>query len=77
MVGKSDSKCRVCGCTNWDSSGCIKATGQPCYWVRDDLCSACAPARLELVEALAKAMLFATGRQSADAENKLRALLGA
>lgn len=34
--------CRMCGCTDDDCSGCIQRTGQPCYWVEDDLCSACA-----------------------------------
>ncbi len=32
--------CRVCGCTN--DRACIDPrTGQPCYWVRPFLCSAC------------------------------------
>jgi hypothetical protein len=35
-------KCRVCGCTDDDCSGCIEKTGEPCYWVEKDLCSACA-----------------------------------
>lgn len=34
--------CRVCGCTDLDCSGCIERTGEPCYWVNDTLCSACA-----------------------------------
>ena len=34
-------KCRKCGCTDEDCSGCIERTGEPCYWVEDDLCSAC------------------------------------
>ncbi|MEW6485767.1 MAG: hypothetical protein AB1423_14335 [Pseudomonadota bacterium] len=34
--------CRVCGCTDNDCSQCIEKTGQPCYWVEEDLCSACA-----------------------------------
>lgn len=38
-----DPKCRVCGCTDRDCSGCIARTGQACSWVEDDLCSACAP----------------------------------
>jgi hypothetical protein len=37
--------CRVCGCTNDDCSGCIERTGKPCYWVEEDLCSACADTR--------------------------------
>jgi hypothetical protein len=30
--------CRVCGCT--DDRACMTTAG-PCYWVEDDLCSAC------------------------------------
>lgn len=33
--------CRVCGCTDDDCSGCVEETGEPCYWVEEDLCSAC------------------------------------
>jgi hypothetical protein len=36
-------RCRVCGCTDWDCSQCIKTTGAPCSWVEPDLCSACVP----------------------------------
>lgn len=32
-------KCRVCGCD--DNHACMTEEG-PCYWVEDDLCSACA-----------------------------------
>lgn len=34
-------RCRVCGCMTDDCSGCVERTGEPCYWVEDDLCSAC------------------------------------
>lgn len=34
-------RCRVCGCTDLDCSGCIERTGVACYWVEPDLCSAC------------------------------------
>lgn len=34
-------KCRVCGCTDDNCRQCIEKTGQPCYWVEEDLCSAC------------------------------------
>ncbi len=34
-------KCRVCGCTQEDCSQCIEASGQPCHWVDEDLCSRC------------------------------------
>jgi hypothetical protein len=40
--------CRVCGCTDADCRQCIEKTGEPCYWVEDDLCSACAPAPQKL-----------------------------
>ncbi len=35
-------RCRVCGCTDDDCHQCIEKTGEPCYWVEEDLCSACA-----------------------------------
>lgn len=37
-----ERRCRVCGCTDHDCRQCIEKTGQPCYWVAEDLCSACA-----------------------------------
>lgn len=33
--------CVGCGCTENDCRQCIQKTGEPCYWVSDDLCSAC------------------------------------
>jgi hypothetical protein len=33
--------CRKCGCTDNDCRQCIAKTGEPCYWVEADLCSAC------------------------------------
>ncbi len=36
--------CRACGCTDDDCRECIERTGEPCHWVEDDLCSACASA---------------------------------
>jgi hypothetical protein len=36
-----DQSCRVCGCTFFDCRQCIEKTGEPCYWVEEDLCSAC------------------------------------
>lgn len=35
--------CRICGCTDDDCSQCIEATGEPCHWVAENLCSRCAP----------------------------------
>lgn len=34
-------RCRVCKCTEYNCSQCVKKTGQPCSWIEDDLCSAC------------------------------------
>ena len=36
-----EPRCRVCGCTDVDCSNCYERTGQPCFWVEPDLCSAC------------------------------------
>lgn len=35
--------CRLCGCTDEDCRACIEITGEPCRWVKPDLCSRCAP----------------------------------
>jgi hypothetical protein len=35
-------RCRSCGCTDDDCSGCIARTGEPCHWIEGDLSSACA-----------------------------------
>ena len=37
----AEPKCRVCGCTDHDCSGCIEKTGERCHWVEPNLCSAC------------------------------------
>lgn len=41
VVSSSTWTCRVCGCTDDDCRQCIERTGEPCYWVEEDLCSAC------------------------------------
>ena len=33
-------RCRACGCI--DSDRVCRQSGVPCFWVADDLCSACA-----------------------------------
>ena len=38
-------RCRICGCSDDDCLECIECTGEPCRWVEDDLCSACAAER--------------------------------
>lgn len=38
----SADECAVCGCTDADCTGCVERTGEPCYWFRAALCSACA-----------------------------------
>lgn len=41
-------RCNKCGCTDEDFRGCVKRTGQPCRWVRRNLCSACVePAKVD------------------------------
>lgn len=37
----TNQKCRVCSCTQDDCTGCIERTGAPCYFIEDNLCSAC------------------------------------
>ena len=34
-------RCRICGCTEDDCSQCVEKIGEPCHWVKEDLCSAC------------------------------------
>lgn len=41
LAGPDERRCRVCGCT--DDRACEGG----CYWVADDICSACAVAALE------------------------------
>lgn len=36
-------RCRLCGCTQ-DEACEVPQTGEPCSWVKPDLCSACVPA---------------------------------
>jgi hypothetical protein len=40
-INTTQRACRVCKCTDSDCRQCIAKTGQPCYWVEEDLCSAC------------------------------------
>jgi len=56
----AERKCRVCGCTDMDCSGCIARTGEPCYWVEEDLCSACHERKVVLRWAHAKHEGFTT-----------------
>lgn len=42
-IADATRRCRICGCTDMDCSQCIRRTGEPCWWVAADLCSACAP----------------------------------
>ena len=46
------ASCRRCGCSDLDCSECVERTGEPCWWVEADLCSACAT-RKEIAEAMA------------------------
>lgn len=42
MAKPKKQVCRECGCTDKDCKNCIEKTGEPCFWVEKDLCSACA-----------------------------------
>lgn len=46
--------CRECGCTEQDCAGCIERTGGPCWWVEQDLCSACVPDKVQALRLLAE-----------------------
>jgi hypothetical protein len=35
----SGRECRVCGCSELDA--CVDEAGGTCYWIEQDLCSAC------------------------------------
>lgn len=35
-----ERECRICGCT--DLNACVDVDGEPCAWMDEDLCSACA-----------------------------------
>ena len=47
-LGTEPQVCRDCGCTDDDCRGCIERTGEPCFWIEDDLCSACAEGQGDL-----------------------------
>lgn len=63
MAALDTGVCRVCGCTNDDCRQCIAKTGEPCYWVEADLCSACA-AEMKADEVAALALLPPPSRSS-------------
>lgn len=35
----TEEKCRVCGCT--ENTACVGGPFGACWWVEEDLCSAC------------------------------------
>lgn len=37
----SNHQCRVCGCSDYNCTKCIKITGEVCSWIESDLCSRC------------------------------------
>lgn len=41
MAPGVERRCRVCGCTDDDCARCVLKTGEPCFWIEPDLCSAC------------------------------------
>jgi hypothetical protein len=38
---KQKQTCRICGCTDDNCRACVEKTGAPCFWIEDNLCSAC------------------------------------
>jgi hypothetical protein len=54
VMRRSQARCRNCGCTDTDCTGCVVRTGRPCFWVLEDLCSACAPLEVLLEQSLAR-----------------------
>lgn len=52
-----EGRCRVCGCTDTDCRRCIAKTGEPCFWVEPDLCSACDVLRVRQAEAACRRRL--------------------
>lgn len=55
-------RCRVCDCTDSDCSQCVARTGSPCYWVEDDLCSACALRGLSITQPWASLIALGSKR---------------
>jgi len=53
--------CKVCGCT--EEKPCLTA-GEPCYWVTNNLCSACVPKTSALIDGERKAPGQLDGRLS-------------
>lgn len=54
VAADDSAKCRVCGCTDDDCRQCIEKSGEPCYWVEPDLCSACVASAPSAVQSSAK-----------------------
>ena len=44
-------RCRICACTDTDCGVCVDATGEPCGWIAEDVCSACVGVTRTLVTA--------------------------
>jgi hypothetical protein len=38
---EADGVCRHCGCTAQDCSQCVERTGDSCFWITPQVCSAC------------------------------------
>ena len=55
--------CRRCGCSDRDCSECVERTGEPCWWVEADLCSACATPE-EIAEAMAAVTVTSTWKEA-------------
>ena len=63
--------CKICGCTDYSCPQCIEKTGQPCYWVEKNLCSAC---DVELKKAEAQLLGFKHAERGFDLENLIESM---
>lgn len=60
-------RCRECGCTEADCSECVERTGEPCFWIEVDLCSACEAAEADAaVQAAGEELLAGFGEEVED-----------
>lgn len=62
-------RCRECGCD--DRHACIDQ-GLPCYWVGEDLCSACARLAMVAQEELGRARKASVGGRAFPPQNNFR-----
>lgn len=72
---KALRRCRKCGCTEHDCRQCISKTGNSCFWVEEDLCSACKEEEPKIVVTDSRAMSGAVDDAPANPTNFFSELL--